>query len=323
MPDDTTSQGGSPAPSGPSYGDPERYAKLTAFEGGYRDLWWDPDFLALTAHRWGLGARGSLLDVGCGAGHWGLTLLPQMRPGARLTGVDHEPTFLGMAEQRATTLGLGSRAEFLPGSLESLPFEDDCFDVVTCQLVLLHVGDVPRALGEMQRVLKPGGVILCCEPDNLAGKVATLGTNVGTSDEDMGAIFELLLRCQRGKRALGEGDERIGAHLPGMMAAAGFDRITTHTNDTALQLFPPYGDPRMGVGLDQEREWAEQGVTVLAWARDDARRHFQASGGSAEDFEVRWAALERWRERFLVATAAGTFSAARGYVMYLVGGHKA
>ncbi|MEN6345423.1 MAG: methyltransferase domain-containing protein [Armatimonadia bacterium] len=46
-----------------------------------------------------------------------------------------------------------------------LPFRDACFDLVVCQNILLWVGDLTRAVGEIARVLEPGGALVALEPD--------------------------------------------------------------------------------------------------------------------------------------------------------------
>ena len=54
-------------------------------------------------------------------------------------------------------------ATFHVGNVYELLFEDDYFDVAHCRAVLMHVPDTQRALREVSRVLKPGGMIAGCE----------------------------------------------------------------------------------------------------------------------------------------------------------------
>ena len=77
----------------------EEYAALAAFDGEWRDIWWNHDFLELMAHRWRLGDVKSVLDVGCGAGHWGQMLAAVLPKDASVIGVDHEAGFLDAARR--------------------------------------------------------------------------------------------------------------------------------------------------------------------------------------------------------------------------------
>jgi SAM-dependent methyltransferase len=307
----------------PEYADPQRYAELAGFDGGYRDLWWNHDFLELMAKRWRLHTRAQVLDVGCGAGHWGLTLLEHMPAHAQLTGVDGEAAFLELAAARADARGHASRCEFVQGRAEALPFADASFDVVTCQTVLMHVADAAAVIAQMLRVLRPGGILITCEPDNLAGDLALLGSSLDTSDEDTVEIIRFVQRCQHGKRSLGEGDERVGHRLPGLFSAAGLTEIRCHTNDRCMQLVPPYADPSMRVAIDQELAWAREGVSIITATEHDARRLHDAGGGSSEQFAAGWAATRRWMEGFVSQVEAGRFCAARGFVGYVVSGTRA
>ena len=299
-----------------------RYSELAGFGTEYRDLWWNRDFLELMARRWGLDDRRTLLDVGCGAGHWSLTMLELMAEEATLTGVDAEPNFLSRARERAGKRSLSDRCEFEVGCAEALPFPDASFDVVTCQTVLIHVADPSVAIVEMVRVLRPGGILITVEPDNLAGNLALLGTSLATSDEDTLAIIAMLQTCQRGKRALGEGDERVGHRLVELFDRAGLTGLRCHTNDRCMHLIPPYDDPRMQVAIDQELVWAEQGVAIIGGTEHDSRRLHKAGGGSPGEFALGWAAVQRWLAGFVTGIGTGGFCAGRGFVMYIASGEK-
>ncbi|MCZ7684227.1 MAG: class I SAM-dependent methyltransferase [Sandaracinaceae bacterium] len=140
----------------PEYADPQRYIDLVGFRGGWRDLFWNADFLDLVARRLRLAEVKDALDVGCGAGHWGRALLPHLPASARLVGVDREEAFLALAREAADP----RRTEYRVGTAEALPFDDASFDLVTCQTLLIHVRDPAVAIAEMKRVLRPGGVLL-------------------------------------------------------------------------------------------------------------------------------------------------------------------
>jgi demethylmenaquinone methyltransferase / 2-methoxy-6-polyprenyl-1,4-benzoquinol methylase len=104
-----------------------------------------------------LGESGRALDVGTGTGDFALALLKRSPVSATVTGVDISAGMLGVAERRAARAGLGPRYERLIASVESLPFPDAVFDVAVAGFVIRNVGDIPRGLREMRRVLRPGG----------------------------------------------------------------------------------------------------------------------------------------------------------------------
>ena len=100
---------------------------------------------------------GRALDVGTGTGDFALALLAQSPRSATVTGVDISAGMLRVAERRAARAGLGPRYERLIASVESLPLPDGVFDVAVAGFVIRNVHDIPRALREMRRVLRPGG----------------------------------------------------------------------------------------------------------------------------------------------------------------------
>jgi SAM-dependent methyltransferase len=306
----------------PEYDDPERYAELAGFGGEFRDLWHDIGFLAHLRARLRLEDTTSVLDVGCGAGHWGRTVVRELAPHARLHGVDREPHFIELARTAADTACLGDRTAYTTGHAEALPFADGSFDLVTCQTMLIHVPDVAAVLAEMIRVARPGGIVLTCEPDNRAGNLALLGGEPRVPDDDVLAIVELVLGYERGKIALHEGDSSVGARLPGMLAAAGLHDVSALGNPNCIYLYPPYARPHMRTCIEQERTWAADGVSPLLGSRHDVHRMYMAAGGDEAAFERGWAALQRFTERRLAAIDANTHHAAGGFVFYYVAGRK-
>ena len=73
-----------------------------------------------------------------------------------VTGLDINPGMLGVARSLPAVAGAAS-IEWQEGSVLGLPFPDAAFDVVLCQLGLQFFPDRPTALGEIRRVLAPGG----------------------------------------------------------------------------------------------------------------------------------------------------------------------
>lgn len=93
------------------------------------------------------GISGKILDVGCGTG-----IIHDLYPSLDIIGVDISK---GMLKHH--------KGCCLWASAESLPFTDCYFDSVVCRSVLHHLPDCKKALGEIKRVLKPGGKFVCWE----------------------------------------------------------------------------------------------------------------------------------------------------------------
>lgn len=112
------------------------------------------------------GTGKDVLEAGCGTG-----LLLERIAGfaARAEGFDLSPGMLEKAKER----GLSVKE----GSLTEIPFEDASFDVVCSFKVLAHVPDIRKALAEMARVTRPGGVVLAefYNPYSLRGLAKRLG----------------------------------------------------------------------------------------------------------------------------------------------------
>jgi ubiquinone/menaquinone biosynthesis C-methylase UbiE len=103
-------------------------------------------------------ASGRVLEVGGGTG----ANLPFYGPGVEsLTITEPEPSMLRRLERRVREQSPDTKVLRAPA--EDLPFEDDTFDVAVSTLVLCGVDDQARALGELRRVLRPGGRLIFIE----------------------------------------------------------------------------------------------------------------------------------------------------------------
>ena len=100
---------------------------------------------------------GKVLDAGCGGGRNSIAL--KLAGAKNVVGVDIGIDGLKDASKRVQKLDLSRDIEFLPASIQNLPFQDNEFDVVWCAGVLMIVENESVALDELLRVLKPGGVL--------------------------------------------------------------------------------------------------------------------------------------------------------------------
>jgi SAM-dependent methyltransferase len=114
----------------------------------------------------GLGARrdalvagltGEVLEIGAGTGR----MFGRYAAGARVTAIEPDPDF----RARATAPAAAARAQITlaEGRAEQLPLPDASVDAVVVCLVLCSVSSVPAVLGELRRVVKPGGEVRLLE----------------------------------------------------------------------------------------------------------------------------------------------------------------
>lgn len=105
------------------------------------------------------------LDVATGTGFTALAFAPYV---AQVIGLDVSPGMLAQARKHAAEQGIAN-ADFQEGAAEHLPFPDAGFDLVTCRIAPHHFLSVTQFVGEVARVLKPGGRFLLADtsvPDN-------------------------------------------------------------------------------------------------------------------------------------------------------------
>ena len=126
----------------------------------YDPFLWVGERLGMSRRRTELlsNARGRVLEIGAGTG---LNLRHYPDSVEELVLAEPAEPMAARLERRRSRAGRAARVVQAPA--EELPFQDDSFDTVVSTLVLCTVVDPARALGEIQRVLKPGGRLLFCE----------------------------------------------------------------------------------------------------------------------------------------------------------------
>jgi SAM-dependent methyltransferase len=291
-----------------------------AYFGATRDYWWNLDYLELIGKRLRLHRARDVLDVGCGVGHWGRLLASVLPPDARVTGIDRDPVWVEQAAARARAAGLSGRYDYRIGTGEAIPYGDASFDLVTCQTLLIHTPDPGAVIGEMIRVTRPGGCILAAEPNNVA---ASLVRDSVTFDDPVETIItrsRFQLVCERGKAALGEGNNSIGDLIPGLFAQRGLRDIRVYLNDKTSEILPPYERPEEQAALAESKEFA--GRDFWIWSRADTRRYFAAGGGDGTEFDGLWGMVTGRTEETDRAVAEGRYAHSGAALSYIVAGTK-
>lgn len=208
-----------------------------------------------------------ILDVGCGPGT--ITAdLAELVPGGHVTGVDRAPEILERA--RATAAGRGlDNVGFAVADVHALDHPDDTFDVVHAHQVLQHVGDPVRALCEMRRVVRPGGLVAVRDSDYAA-------MTWFPASEGLDAWLELYRRVARANG----GEPDAGRRLKAWALRAGFTDVAA---SSGTWTFATPEERAWWSGL-----WADRTLTS-AYA-DRARQ-----GGHAGTAELE-AVARAWRE---------------------------
>jgi ubiquinone/menaquinone biosynthesis C-methylase UbiE len=104
-----------------------------------------------------------ILDVGCGAGKQCLSYFQHLNGQAEITGGDVNQELLDQA--RKSTQEMGAQVTYMTLNFnERFPLEDNLFDLASCCFAIYYAEDIPFTIGEMHRVLKPGGQLFLTGP---------------------------------------------------------------------------------------------------------------------------------------------------------------
>lgn len=214
----------------------------------------------------------SVLDLGCGAGTITADLAELVAPG-RVTAVDAAPSVLEEARRVAGSRGLAN-IDFAVADAYATGYRDGAFDVVHAHQVLQHLSEPVRALREMRRVCRPGGIVAARDGDYGAF----------TWYPAVPELDEWLSLYRRVARANG-GEPDAGRRLLSWARQAGFSEITS---SASTWCYATPEDRAWWGGTWAERivrsDMAGQAVAGGHTSRDDLER--------IADGWRRWAAAE-------------------------------
>lgn len=133
-----------------------RYDRFTrAFSFGM-DRRWKREITAWLART--LSPSGRVLDLACGTGDLAFAAADVARRGSVL-GIDASPAMIALARERAATAAPRDSVQFAVGDISAIDAPTASIDAVTAGYALRNVPDYRRAVAEIARVLKPGGVL--------------------------------------------------------------------------------------------------------------------------------------------------------------------
>lgn len=142
---------------------------------------------------------GDVLEVGGGSGAMAAAIA-ERHPDVHVTTTDFDPAMVAVAADRLAHLG--ERAAARQADAAALPFPDASYDTALSFLMLHHVGNWPAALGELTRVLRPGGVLagydlLNVTPVRMVHRLERADITAATSSELRKCLDELELHDVR------------------------------------------------------------------------------------------------------------------------------
>jgi demethylmenaquinone methyltransferase/2-methoxy-6-polyprenyl-1,4-benzoquinol methylase len=123
----------------------------------------DRRWRAFAVRQIALGPGQTALDVGTGTGDLAIALARASALDSRVIGVDFAPEMLDIGRTKVERLGLANRIELLLGDGEGLAFPDATFDACCSAFVVRNLADLGKGFGEMLRVVRPGGKVVCLE----------------------------------------------------------------------------------------------------------------------------------------------------------------
>ncbi|MGD6815751.1 demethylmenaquinone methyltransferase [Metabacillus sp. 84] len=134
------------------------YDKMNSLISFQRHVAWRKE----TMKRMDVKPGAKALDVCCGTADWTLALGSAVGSSGEAIGLDFSQNMLAVGEEKVKQSGM-KHVSLMHGNAMELPFEDDSFDYATIGFGLRNVPDYMAVLKEMQRVVKPGGQVVCLE----------------------------------------------------------------------------------------------------------------------------------------------------------------
>jgi SAM-dependent methyltransferase len=191
----------------------------------------------------------SVLDCGCGPGSITLGIAERVAPG-QVIGIDAGPSQIELATARGTSV---PNVSFKVADCYRLPFDNSTFDRVFSHALLEHLAEPDRAVREMWRVLKPGGVVGVCSPD-WGGFIISPPSAALT--EAVAAYTDLQSR--------NGGDVGAGRKLGLLLGAAGFTAVSMSARYECYRSLEFIGE-YLAVQLERDGS-VEHARTLRSWS---------------------------------------------------------
>ena len=178
-----------------------------------------------------------ILDAGCGPGE---TVIDLMQRNWSLWGIDIADAMIDIARAKlAAVQGKSNAVDFRVGDIESLDFEASYFDLIICSGVIEYLGDDEKWCREVDRVLKPGGVLII----NITNRYAVRRWTAPLIDRLKGNHFLFACMDSLKRKVLKRGKLNVFPFVPRthgprrfdrFLAGRGFEKITHRYFDFAI-----------------------------------------------------------------------------------------
>ena len=198
-----------------------------------------------------------VIDVGCGPGLLARDMALRVGPKGQVLAVDPSGPMRALAEQRCGDMPQVSVAD---GGAEALPADNASCNAAACTQVLLYVKDVPAALAELYRVLKPGGRLAVVETD---WRGVVLNSTDGELTDRVFAAWDSAVPSSN-----------LPPRLTPLLRERGFAAIRTEAVPILNTSMAPGNystDMVRFIGEHAEREGLVDAADVAAWREDLAR----------------------------------------------------
>jgi ubiquinone/menaquinone biosynthesis C-methylase UbiE len=205
-----------------------------------RSLYHNEDYWRfLVREVWRIGDRPcSIVDFGCGFGWGGLFLMPLLAPGSEYTAIDLSGPLLERG--RAIFAALPWRATFIRADATAAPLRGSQFDVAIEHTMIMHLPRPEKALAEMIRVTRAGGMVITCECSRNAINALIHVDETDEQDHTPLAMFQAMNANIRRRSGV---DYNIGMKIPVMTHRAGLRKVEARLSDAVRLVFPPLDTP--------------------------------------------------------------------------------
>jgi ubiquinone/menaquinone biosynthesis C-methylase UbiE len=284
-----------------------------------RNHWYNTDFLDLMAKRWELNRHSSLLDIGSGLCHWSKLLVPYMQSGTSVTALDNDAKWAPGNKKIADYFTRHQASiDFIKGNAGMLPFEDESFDVVTCQTLLIHLQYPEKALKEMKRVVKKDGIVICAEPNN---RIQSIIQDSSNYDDDIDRVLDRIkntLAYEKLKLSNKNGNHSFGDLLTGTMNELGFKNIQSFLNDKLISIYPPYDTAEQQAAINIYLTWGQSDTDREAFEK---RYHRALSNHGYTHFLKEFKSVFS-SDKIVEELKSEKYTSSGAALMYLISGTK-